>query len=78
VVVGGGRPDLPGAFVEPTILTGVTPAMRAYHEELFGPVVDVHRVTDDARRAGQRLALRRPQACVVAPDAPIGNLAGWP
>jgi succinate-semialdehyde dehydrogenase/glutarate-semialdehyde dehydrogenase len=47
VVVGGGRPDLPGAFVEPTILTGVTREMRAYHEELFGPVAVVHRVEDD-------------------------------
>jgi succinate-semialdehyde dehydrogenase/glutarate-semialdehyde dehydrogenase len=47
VVVGGRRPDLPGAFVEPTILTNVTPAMRAYHEELFGPVAVVYRVQDD-------------------------------
>ena len=34
-IFGGRRPDLPGASVEPTILTGVSPAMRAYHEELF-------------------------------------------
>ena len=47
VVVGGGRPDLPGAFVEPTILTGVEPTMRAYHEELFGPVAVVHRAVDE-------------------------------
>jgi succinate-semialdehyde dehydrogenase/glutarate-semialdehyde dehydrogenase len=47
VVIGGGRPDLPGAFVEPTILTDVTPGMRAYHEELFGPVAVVYRVPDD-------------------------------
>jgi succinate-semialdehyde dehydrogenase/glutarate-semialdehyde dehydrogenase len=47
VVVGGGRPDLPGAFVEPTILTDVTREMRAYHEELFGPVAVVYRVADD-------------------------------
>jgi succinate-semialdehyde dehydrogenase/glutarate-semialdehyde dehydrogenase len=47
VVIGGGRPDLPGAFVEPTILTDVTPDMRAYHEELFGPVAVVYRVADD-------------------------------
>jgi hypothetical protein len=31
------------AFVEPTILTDVTPEMRAYHEELFGPVAVVIR-----------------------------------
>jgi succinate-semialdehyde dehydrogenase/glutarate-semialdehyde dehydrogenase len=46
-VVGGGRPDLPGAFVDATILVGVTPDMRAYHEELFGPVAVVHRVADE-------------------------------
>jgi succinate-semialdehyde dehydrogenase/glutarate-semialdehyde dehydrogenase len=47
VVIGGGRPDLPGAFVEPTILAGVTPEMRAYHEEIFGPVAVVHRVAGE-------------------------------
>ncbi|MES4887816.1 NAD-dependent succinate-semialdehyde dehydrogenase [Streptomyces sp. NPDC096012] len=47
VVLGGGRPDLPGAFVEPTILTDVTPDMRAYREELFGPVATVYRVADE-------------------------------
>jgi succinate-semialdehyde dehydrogenase/glutarate-semialdehyde dehydrogenase len=47
VVIGGHRPDLPGAFVEPTILADVTPEMRAYHEELFGPVAVVYRVDDD-------------------------------
>jgi succinate-semialdehyde dehydrogenase/glutarate-semialdehyde dehydrogenase len=45
-VVGGGRPDRTGAFVEPTILTDVTPEMRAFHEELFGPVAVVYRVKD--------------------------------
>jgi succinate-semialdehyde dehydrogenase / glutarate-semialdehyde dehydrogenase len=47
VIVGGGRPNLPGAFVESTILTGVSPAMRAYHEELFGPVAVVHSVAGE-------------------------------
>jgi succinate-semialdehyde dehydrogenase/glutarate-semialdehyde dehydrogenase len=47
VVTGGGRPDHPGAFVEPTILTDVTPQMRAYHEELFGPAAVVYRVKDE-------------------------------
>jgi succinate-semialdehyde dehydrogenase/glutarate-semialdehyde dehydrogenase len=46
-VIGGRRPHLPGAFVEPTILTGVTPKMRAFTEELFGPVAVVYRVEDD-------------------------------
>jgi succinate-semialdehyde dehydrogenase / glutarate-semialdehyde dehydrogenase len=47
VVTGGGRPDLPGAFVEPTILTDVTPEMRAYSEELFGPAAVVYKVQDE-------------------------------
>ena len=47
VVTGGGRPDLPGAFVEPTILTDVTPDMRAYSEELFGPAAVVYKVSGD-------------------------------
>ena len=38
-VVLGGRID--SRYVEPTILTGVTPAMKLYSEETFGPVVPV-------------------------------------
>ncbi len=45
-LAGGGRPDLPGAFVEPTLLADVTPDMRAYHEELFGPAAVVYKVRD--------------------------------
>ncbi|WP_409331789.1 NAD-dependent succinate-semialdehyde dehydrogenase [Trujillonella humicola] len=47
VVAGGKRPDRPGAFVEATILTDVTPEMRAFREELFGPAAVVYRVKDD-------------------------------
>src|SRR5579859_5763227 len=43
---GGRRLDRPGAFVEPTVLTGVTPQMRAYHEELFGPAAVIYQVAD--------------------------------
>ncbi len=43
---GGNRVDRPGAFVEPTVLTDVTPQMRAYHEELFGPAAVIYRVAD--------------------------------
>ena len=46
VLTGGRRLDRPGAFVEATVLTGVTPDMRAYREELFGPVAVVYRVSD--------------------------------
>jgi succinate-semialdehyde dehydrogenase/glutarate-semialdehyde dehydrogenase len=45
---GGKRVDRPGAFVEPTVLTDVTPRMRAYHEELFGPAAVIYRVADAA------------------------------
>lgn len=47
VVTGGGRPDRPGAFFDATVLTGVTPGMRAYSEELFGPVAVVYGVPDE-------------------------------
>ncbi len=43
---GGRRVNRPGAFVEPTVLTDVTPEMRAYHEELFGPAAVIYRVAD--------------------------------
>ncbi len=40
----GGRPiDGPGFFYEPTILAGVLPGMRAFEEEVFGPVAAVVR-----------------------------------
>lgn len=35
------------AYFSPAVLTGVTPDMRAYHEELFGPVAVVYKVADD-------------------------------
>jgi len=46
VRTGGKRLDRPGAFVEATVLTDVTPDMRAYREELFGPAAVVYRVAD--------------------------------
>ncbi len=46
VLTGGRRIEGPGAFVEPTVLTGVTPQMRAFHEELFGPAAVVYKVAD--------------------------------
>lgn len=35
------------AWFSPAVLTGVTPDMRAWHEELFGPVAVVYKVTTD-------------------------------
>ncbi|MEV1024937.1 NAD-dependent succinate-semialdehyde dehydrogenase [Streptomyces sp. NPDC050264] len=47
LVTGGHRIDRSGAFVEPTIITGVKPGMRAYAEELFGPAAVIYRVADE-------------------------------
>ncbi|WP_037577829.1 NAD-dependent succinate-semialdehyde dehydrogenase [Phaeacidiphilus oryzae] len=47
VHTGGGRVDGPGAYVQPTVLTGITPEMRAYTEELFGPAAVVYPVADE-------------------------------
>ena len=44
LLTGGRKVDGPGAFVEPTLLADVTPGMRAYSEELFGPVGVVYKV----------------------------------
>ncbi len=45
VRTGGKRPEGPGAFFEATVLTDVTPEMRAFREELFGPVAVVYKVS---------------------------------
>jgi succinate-semialdehyde dehydrogenase/glutarate-semialdehyde dehydrogenase len=43
VLVGGHRHTLGGRFFEPTVLTGVTPAMKISKEETFGPVAPLFR-----------------------------------
>jgi len=45
VVVGGQRPDGPGWFYPPTLLTGITPEMRVYDEEVFAPVAALFTVS---------------------------------
>ena len=44
VLCGGERPDGPGWFYPPTVVSGVTPEMRMYQEEVFGPVASLFRV----------------------------------
>jgi 1-pyrroline-5-carboxylate dehydrogenase len=44
VLAGGGRPDLPGWFVEPTVAGGLPRGHRLTREELFLPFVTVTRV----------------------------------
>ena len=48
VLLGGRRHALGGRFFEPTILTGVTPAMAVAREETFGPVAPLFRFTTEA------------------------------
>lgn len=44
----GGRPiDGPGAFLQPTILTGIHRDNPAYFEEFFGPVAQIYVVSSD-------------------------------
>jgi succinate-semialdehyde dehydrogenase / glutarate-semialdehyde dehydrogenase len=46
--VAGGEPlDGPGAYYAPTILSGIAPRMRAWTEEVFGPVALVIGVRDE-------------------------------
>ncbi|GAB3564309.1 NAD-dependent succinate-semialdehyde dehydrogenase [Spelaeicoccus albus] len=47
VHAGGKAVDGPGAYVEPTVLTDITPEMRAYQEELFGPAAVVYKVSTE-------------------------------
>jgi len=41
VVIGGKRLDRPGFYMEPTILTDITPENPVFQQELFGPVASV-------------------------------------
>jgi len=45
---GGKRHALGGTFYEPTVLTNVTPAMKIFREETFGPVAPLIRFKTDA------------------------------
>lgn len=60
IATGGKRMGGAGFFFEPTVLTGITKDMLAYHEELFGPVACVYRAKDASE------ALR------IANDTPFG------
>ncbi|MGY1839590.1 MULTISPECIES: aldehyde dehydrogenase family protein [unclassified Modestobacter] len=52
LVLGGGRPAGEqyerGFFVEPTLFDNVDPSMRIHQEEIFGPVLGVTAVADEA------------------------------
>ncbi|WP_233866924.1 NADP-dependent succinate-semialdehyde dehydrogenase [Paraburkholderia adhaesiva] len=47
VITGGKRHALGHGFFEPTILTGVTPAMKVARDETFGPLAPLFRFSSD-------------------------------
>jgi succinate-semialdehyde dehydrogenase/glutarate-semialdehyde dehydrogenase len=47
LVMGGGRVDRPGAFMQPTILQDIKPDNPAFREEFFGPVALFFRVKNE-------------------------------
>ncbi len=47
VATGGHKMNIPGAFLEPTIVTSVTPDMKIANEEVFGPVLSVLKFSSD-------------------------------
>ena len=47
VLTGGKRHALGGSFFEPTVLTGVTPAMAVAREETFGPLSPLFRFSTE-------------------------------
>jgi succinate-semialdehyde dehydrogenase / glutarate-semialdehyde dehydrogenase len=52
-LLGGKRDERAGIYFQPTILCEVQPHMRAYDEELFGPVATIHRVNDEEEAIAQ-------------------------
>jgi len=48
-LVTGGRSELGGSYVEPTILTNVTTDMRVFREEIFGPVAPLFKFSTEAQ-----------------------------
>jgi len=47
VVTGGEEPDLPGFFLEPTVVANLEQDDEMIQDEIFGPVITVQRFTDE-------------------------------
>jgi succinate-semialdehyde dehydrogenase / glutarate-semialdehyde dehydrogenase len=47
ILCGGGTPERPGFFFEPTVIGGCDQSMTAFTEETFGPLAPIMRVRDD-------------------------------
>ena len=48
IVTGGNEPDLPGFFLEPTVVGGLRQDDEMIQREIFGPVITVQPFTDEA------------------------------
>lgn len=60
VVLGGGRVDRPGFYVEPTVLADIAESNPIYSQELFGPVASLYVVASED------------EAIKLANDTPFG------
>jgi betaine-aldehyde dehydrogenase len=49
VVTGGSQPDLPGYFLEPTVVSGLEQEDEMIQDEIFGPVITVQPFDDEAK-----------------------------
>jgi acyl-CoA reductase-like NAD-dependent aldehyde dehydrogenase len=57
-VLVGGTDEIRGNFIPPTVLTGVTPAMRIMTEETFGPILPIIKVANAEQAVEQANATR--------------------
>ncbi len=64
VAAGGRKLNIPGAFLEPTVLTDITPDMTIANEEVFGPVLSILKFNSDE------------EAIEIANSTPYGLVAG--
>ncbi|MEU9571890.1 NADP-dependent succinic semialdehyde dehydrogenase [Streptomyces massasporeus] len=60
VLCGGERPEGPGWYYTPSVLTGITREMRIHREEAFGPVATLYRAAD------------LDESVLIANDSPFG------
>jgi betaine-aldehyde dehydrogenase len=49
IVTGGGSPDQPGFYVEPTVVAGMRQDDEMIQKEIFGPVITVQQFSDEAQ-----------------------------
>ena len=56
IVTGGSEPDLPGFFLEPTVVAGLEQDDEMIQKEIFGPVITVQPFCDEERRSSGRTA----------------------